>query len=240
MDAETRQRLDTATRVRDFSKANPSSDPGYVTIVTKLEGGIERVVDLSAQQRGGEIDVRKSTARRGEIRQGLHDNLLPPLVAAALSASEEVPELAKGFRLPRQGATHERTITAARAMAKEARAQEDLFRRHGMAPTLLDDLDRALKEYDQAVEQPHSGKRAHVGARADLGAVTRDLMALVTVLDGLNRYRFRDNAEQLAAWRSAKNVAGPDQKKAVKAGGAVAAGTAAGTMAMDGSTTKTA
>ena len=59
---------------------------------------------------------------------------------------------------------------------------------------------------------------AHVGARADLEAVTEDLMELVALLDGLNRYRFRNNAELTAAWESARNVVGPSQAKPVEPG----------------------
>jgi hypothetical protein len=35
----------------------------------------------------------------------------------------------------------------------------------------------------------------------------RDLMRLVQQLDGMNRYRFRDNLEKLGAWESARNAA---------------------------------
>jgi hypothetical protein len=49
-----------------------------------------------------------------------------------------------------------------------------------------------------------------VGAVAELRAVSDEVMQLVDMLDGLNRYRFGGNAELTAAWKSARNVvAGP-------------------------------
>jgi hypothetical protein len=50
---------------------------------------------------------------------------------------------------------------------------------------------------------------AHIGARADLIAVARELVELAGVLDGINRFRFRNDPELLAAWESARNVVGP-------------------------------
>ena len=213
MDTTTRRKLEMAARVRDFSKANPSADPSYTDLLTRLEEGIDRAQELSAQQRAGQIQVGKSTERRKELRSALHESLIRHLVPVAQVASQEVPEVEKGFRLLRPHSNHEKFLTAARAMATEARSRSELFLRHGMATTLLDDLDLALKEYDVALEEAHAGLRARVGAGAELVAVTAELMRLVDVFDGLNRYRYRDHAEQRAAWDSAKNVVGPDHPK---------------------------
>ncbi len=40
-------------------------------------------------------------------------------------------------------------------------------------------------------------------------AIGREARAIVRVLDGFNRTRFRGDDAMLAAWKSAKNVAGP-------------------------------
>jgi hypothetical protein len=54
--------------------------------------------------------------------------------------------------------------------------------------------------------ESNEARRDHVGARAELKAMSDDILQLVVMLDGLNRYRFAGNAELLAAWESAKNV----------------------------------
>jgi hypothetical protein len=41
---------------------------------------------------------------------------------------------------------------------------------------------------------------------AELQAVSDEVMRLVEMLDGLNRYRFGGKAELIAAWESARNV----------------------------------
>ena len=57
--------------------------------------------------------------------------------------------------------------------------------------------------------RPRAERRDHVGASADLQAVTAEITEQVRLLDGLVRYRFGDNAELMGAWASARNVLGP-------------------------------
>ena len=45
-----------------------------------------------------------------------------------------------------------------------------------------------------------------MGASAELKAVADEVVQIVNVMDGLNRYRFMNDAELLAAWESASNV----------------------------------
>lgn len=55
----------------------------------------------------------------------------------------------------------------------------------------------------------NTGRREHVGARAQLIAIADSCVEVVGRLDGLVRVRFRNDAEKLAAWESARNVDGP-------------------------------
>jgi hypothetical protein len=78
-----------------------------------------------------------------------------------------------------------------------------------MPETFLDELGAALDKFEQALNEKHNGRAAHVGARAELEAVTSEIMLIVRQLDALNRFRFRSDAESLAAWKSARDVAWP-------------------------------
>jgi hypothetical protein len=51
--------------------------------------------------------------------------------------------------------------------------------------------------------------RARVGAVAELSVVSSEIMEMVELLDGLNRYRFRTNADARAEWESARNIVAP-------------------------------
>ena len=96
--------------------------------------------------------------------------------------------------------------TAARGMAAEAQNQKEVLVKHGLVETVLDNLVQALDQFDAAMEQATGGRQAHVGASAELKAVADEVVQNVNVMDGLNRYRFMNDAELLAAWESASNV----------------------------------
>src|SRR5439155_20613870 len=110
-------------------------------------------------------------------------------------------------------------------MLEQGQAGRELLAKHGLAATLLDDLAAAVEQFDAAVAETNEGRRDHVGARAELDAVSDEVMHLVEVLEGLNRYRFGGGAELRAAWESAREeVAGPRggpraAERAARAGG---------------------
>jgi hypothetical protein len=67
----------------------------------------------------------------------------------------------------------------------------------------------ALEQFDRAVERGTAGRRAHVGARAELEAIADEMGQVVRLMDGSNRFRFASDPESLAAWESASNTFGP-------------------------------
>ena len=96
----------------------------------------------------------------------------------------------------------------ARGMLEKATAQRELLVSRGMSEKLLDDLAAAITEFEKTLEATRAGRREHVGASADLGAMASGIAEQVRLLDGLVRYRFGDNAELMGAWASARNVGG--------------------------------
>jgi hypothetical protein len=222
MKATTRRKLDMANRVQGFCRAHPAVDPGYSTVLAHFEDCLTRAEQLAKTQLGGLVAVHASTAHRQQLRRAVQDQLRH-LARVGVLAAKTQPELAGHFRLPRINANSQVYRTAARAALDEAVARRDLLLAHGMASSLIDDLTAALTQYDEAVEQARAGRQTHVGAVAELAAVTAELMDMVGYFDGLNRYRFRNDAELRAAWASARNIVGPS-RGAPPAGGSSGAG----------------
>lgn len=52
--------------------------------------------------------------------------------------------------------------------------------------TLPDDLRKAVEEFEKVNDISWDARRDHVGARADLEAVTREILTQVKLLDGMN------------------------------------------------------
>lgn len=206
MNKLVRRRLEMAVRVRDFSRAHPSADATYAPVLGRLEDRIARMQELSGQQQGGYLTKHSSTVRRQELRRRLHSGLLRHLVTVAEVAAEENGELTQMFRLPASNATHEAYRTLARKMLEQGQAQKELLAKHGLADKLLEDLTAAVNEFDASVAETNEGLLDHVTARVELEAASNEVMRLVEMLDGLNRYRFDREPQLLAAWETARHV----------------------------------
>jgi hypothetical protein len=131
------------------------------------------------------------------------------LARAAHRTAKELPELAQKFALPRDPIPYLAFTTLARSMVAEAQRQKELLVRHGLVERVLDSLGQSLDQFDRAVEQGSEGRRVHIGAGANLDVAADEIVQIVKVIDGLNRFRFAEDPDLLAGWRSASNVFGP-------------------------------
>ena len=209
MNAVTRRKLEMAARVRDFLRAHPTEGAGDTAALARLEELLTRAEALATQQRAGVVATRAATVQREKLRRVLQSQLVRYLVAVGVVAAKDRAELAAQFKLPGTNATHQSFLTAVKGMLAKAASQRELLVSRGMSETLLDDLSKAVGEFETTFETSRAGRRDHVGARADLEAVAGDIVEQVRLLDGLVRYRFGNSPELMAAWNSARNVVGP-------------------------------
>ena len=193
---------------RDFNRSNPSADANHASVLEQLDGTIRQMEALAAQQVTGVVSKGSSTVRRRELRRRLHDGLLRHLVTVANAAADEEPELTREFRMPAGNASHMAYRTVARTLLEKGVAQRELLLKHGLGETLLDDLRAAVDELDASIEETVESKQRHILARRRLRTLSDEVMRLVGVLDGINRYRFAREPELLAAWERAKHVVG--------------------------------
>ena len=209
MRAQLRRRLEMAERVRDFLRAHQMDGVGEGLGLAKLEQLLERAQVLAGQQRIGVATTRSATRQRRQVRRTLQAKVLRYLRVVGKVAAKQNGELANQFPLPAAGESHEALLTAGRATLERATAQKEVLVSLGMTQKVLDDLALALGEFEKTLEATRAGRREHVGASADLDAIGTEVAEQVKLLDGVVQYRFGDDAELLAAWHSARNVAGP-------------------------------
>ncbi len=225
MNAMVRRKLEMAVRVRDFIRAHPWDGASYAGSIAGLEELLKRAEELAAQQRAGLIEASAAVARRLELKRVMQFKLLRHLVRVGMVAGKDRTDLAKEFRLPLGRSAHRSYLTAAKGMLAKAEMERELLVSKGLSETLLDDLGKAVSEFEATVEKSSAGRREHVGARADLQVVTGEILSVVKFLDGLVRYRFGSDPELMAAWDSARNVFGPFKGKGTPpepSGGSVA------------------
>jgi hypothetical protein len=206
MNARVRRRIEMGRRALEFSRAHPDESAGYGAALGRLEELVARVDLLGDQQLNGIRATRTATARKRELRRLIKSAHMEHLSKIARIAAREVPELPQKFIPPSRDTSYVAFRTVARTMAAEAVSRKELLVGHGLVEKVLDDLNQAIAKFDAAVEQGTEGRRAHVGASAELETVANEIVELVHAMDGLNRYRFAGDAERLAAWESASTV----------------------------------
>jgi hypothetical protein len=156
----------------------------------------------------GQQAVAGAVVTKEQLRLEIHKTIAL-LAGLAGPAAKEERELAVGIIRPDVNGSHMAFLTRSRVAAATGSAHQELLTRYGMPEGFLDELNAALDRYEQALNQQHAGRAAHVGARAELEAVTSEIMLIIRQIDALNRFHFRKDAESLAAWKSVRDVAWP-------------------------------
>ncbi|HEU4698542.1 MAG TPA: hypothetical protein VFS40_05145 [Gemmatimonadales bacterium] len=195
-----------AVHVRDFCRAHLLAAAGFMAVLGRLEALIERVVALSIEQQDGHLVEHAAAVHRRALRRRLRDELLRHLVTVAALAAKERPTLGERLRLPGANATYEALLSRARQLLEQGRAERELLVRYGLAETLLDELAATVDELEASLTASSEARQGHVGARAELRAASDEVLQIVATLDGLNRYRFREQPSLLAAWASARKM----------------------------------
>jgi hypothetical protein len=197
--------------------------------VQQLKERLARAEQLGMEQERGITEVHAATARKKELKRSLRWSQLVHLAGVAERAAREVPELVQKFDLPRVPRRNRGFSTVARTMVEEAQRHKDMLIKHGLVEQILESLGQSLDQFDEVVQHAAEGRRVHIGARANLEVVADEVVQIVKILDGYNRYRFIAQPDLLAAWTAARNIVrtgGPadertDGQSSPPAGGAI-------------------
>jgi hypothetical protein len=196
-------------RALEFSRAHPNESSGYAASLAELEQQLARSRELATQQRQGVVEVRAATARKRELRRSIRQRQLMHVARAARRAAREIPDLTQRFALPPESIPYLTFSTMARNIAQEAQQHKELLVKYGLVEEVLNSLIESLDHFDRAVAQGTEGRRMHIAAGVELDVVGDEVVDIVQVIDGSNRFRFASDPDLFAAWRSASNVIGP-------------------------------
>jgi hypothetical protein len=220
MNINIRLKLDMAGRVRDFVASHPSDNAGLAAAAARLTDRLARAETLAEQHISGRRAVTGAIAAREQLVAEI-DDALAMLGGLVRSASRDEPDLVPGIARPDRSGSRQAFLTRARVAANTAEEHAELLQRYGMPPTFPADLRALLDRFESAINDKHAGLSSHVGARAELRSVTGEIMGLVQQIHALVRFQARNDAETLAAWRSARNVGWPSGTRAKGGRGSV-------------------
>jgi hypothetical protein len=198
MDTRLRLKLDMAGRVRDFVALHPFDNPGYTAAGRRLAEQLDRAEGLAQQHISSQRTVLGAVATREQLEREVGDTLalLSGLIAAA---AREMPELSPGIARPDRSGSRQAFLTRARVAAATATQHGELLQRYGMPADFPAQLGGLLDAFEAAINTKHAGRSTQVGARAELRAVTAEIMGLVQQVGALVRFHARGDAETLAA-----------------------------------------
>jgi hypothetical protein len=212
MDMYGRRQIEMALRVRDFIRAHPSDDPGYATLVARLELATAKAENLAQQQRLGLIEAKSAVKSQQALSTKLLRRLLKYLGRVGDAAAVKYPELTDRFTAPSGHTPLSALGTIARAQLNTAKANEAQLKEFGMVTTLLPELETVVASLELVSEQRNAGRRAHISARTGLTSLRNELRITVNLLDGLNRVRFAESPDELEAWNNAKAIIQPARR----------------------------
>jgi len=215
MNTAVRLKIEMAIRVRDFLRANPFGVANADQLAAEFTEKVTRAITLLDQQTAGNQAVAGSVQQRSELRRKIRKLYLYQVIRVARAAALVAPDLTQHCRMPGRGGQL-KFLSESRTCASVARTHEAVLEAHGLLPGVLDQLDKALDEYEGLIEQANAGRRAHTGATMELRTLSSELARIAGRLDAMVRYTFRDRADLIGAWTSARNVAWPIQPDEVK------------------------
>jgi hypothetical protein len=208
MRKEVLRTYDTAGRVIAYCHEHPDPNPISGTAVTTLETLTGRMGGLLEQYRSGlraaDYSVKGKKRIRREVRSDLEDVQRFTDVAATRQ-----PELALRFTLPGSTVNQKAFLATSRSILALVAANRDLLLTYGMPETLPERIAQGLNQYESVEVKKAVSTQSHVGASAEIEKVRHEMLLVLRHLDALQRVRFADNAEMLAAWRSARDPHGP-------------------------------
>ena len=220
MNTKISRALERANRVREFCKAHPVDDTAYPTAVASIEANLTRGAVIAARQHDGLAAGRTARRIRRGAKEELHEQM-KYLVAVLEKSALERPELAEQLELPRPSLPYLRYVTTVKAKIALARPHLAFLVSKGLSETLLDSAERLADQILSQSDAARSGRREHIGARADFELLGIDLFSDVKVLTGIYRLHFRNDRELMAEWEAVRLIPGlPQPKLTVEEGGA--------------------
>jgi hypothetical protein len=214
MDTRIRKQLERATRVAEFSREYPSDVAGYEAALARLEERLARADTVAKQFAGGRLARTAAVAERQQLRQGLTAGL-QLLAGIARTAGQEAIGAPIMIRYPGPKQNQHEFLGGARLAVETAREREELLVKFGLPAEHLAELAAGLDEFAGFLSRRNEAGRSSVAARAELRAVTKEILSVVRQLHSINRFRFRQDPAALAAWSTSADIRVGPRKPAV-------------------------
>lgn len=222
------RRYEMFVRVRDFGEAHAALFPRSTLAQEQIA-----VVDAAVKALGSHAVTKMAASREGKSpKAAARVALLGRLEAIALTGraiAKAKPELADKFRIPRSQ-PDQALITTGRLFATDAEMFKAEFLAHAMSKSFIDDLTKAVDDFEAAIQARDQNKGATAGVRALIKAALSDGMAAVSRLDAIVMNHFGSDPKLMAVWKRERRV-GATRRRTSPAAAATPAASSSATAA---------
>lgn len=194
-------------RVRDFGATYadrflPSSLGGQA--FAKVKAAVDARSQHAASLMSGGGTAREGTTSKAVAREALRDDL-DAITRTARALALDTPGIDDKFRQPR-GSGDQTLLNAARAFARDAAPLVPQFLAHDMPPDFLEDVDKNMAEFENAIRDREVGKDMNVAAHASIDSAMEAGIDAVRRLDAVVPNRLRDDGAAVAVWERARRI----------------------------------
>jgi hypothetical protein len=167
-------------------------------VVTQLTGHVTSQKDHSLASLG-------ATRKQRALRRVLIKEHMRPIARIATADLPPTPEV-QPLTMPAGHPTAAVLIAAARGMAAAAERFATVFTGAGLPADFVAQLTTATEALEAARDQQTATRSSRAGSTDVLAETLQRGRRIVRVLDSLVSNAVKDNAELLAAWKSAKRI----------------------------------
>lgn len=207
MTERERRRFEMLVRVDGFGRAfaslfSPTSRAAQLFAL--LRTLIEAVHAHTTTQLSGEHTAQQKTSSK-QFARALLIEQMKDINRLARAMGLAVPGLDDKFRLP-GGDSDQAWLIAGRTFAQDAVAFRTEFLSREMPESFIDDLNAAIADFEQAIDERNLGTGTHVAATVSTGEAIGQGLDIVHELHAIMRIKLRGDRATLAEWMSASHI----------------------------------
>jgi hypothetical protein len=177
----------------------------FARALQKLEEVLDSLMAFGVDQDTGYRGAAGETAKQRRLRLDLRTEWLKPIAAIARRNLRPVPEF-DALQMPKASLRGQAFTASARGMAAAAAAHRDALVGYGLPETFVEDLGRAIDQFETSLADRESYRGRRTGATKGLETATKEARTVLSVLDALVRRWAKGDDVLLHGWASSRLI----------------------------------
>lgn len=197
--------FDALVRMREFDERNRADYKQFADAATHF-AVVRTVIDaLESQAAKQASGARRQAVEQKSVLKAALKRKLKDISRTARALNFDDAGFRRLFSIP-EGSGEQKLLAAAREFAEQAAKRREDFLRFGMPASFVEDLTADIAAFESAANQKAGAQGANAGATAEIDAQIERAMESATILNAIMQNVYRDNAQKLAEWTTARRI----------------------------------